>query len=79
MDWQLLSVTLDPPPLHLDPQSERPGLTGAKGGGGLALTRVRADQDGFELTKVKGTPRRHGTAEKCQEMKKQGAVAPLSH
>ena len=23
--------------------------------------------------------RRHGTAEKCQEMKKQGAVAPLSH
>ena len=64
---------------HSNAWSERPGLTGAKGGGGFELTRVRADQGGFELTKVKGTPRRHGTAEKCQEMKKQRAVAPLSH
>ena len=31
-----------------DPQSKRRGLTGAKGGG-------------FELTRVNGTPRQHGT------------------
>ena len=31
---------------------------------GFELTRVRVDQGGFELTRVKGTPRRHGTVKK---------------
>ena len=45
-------------------ESERPGLTGAKGGGGIELTRVGAEQGGFEQSEVKGTPRRHGIVKK---------------
>ena len=47
-----------------DPQSKRPGLTGAKGG-----WWVRADQGKWDATAARNN----------QEMKKQGAVAPLSH